>query len=210
MSLEAKDARRLIIQLARKRQRPGVGTSLELLQRRTAMITWPDLRHVLGDIRWATVGGVATRHYMPERATVDLDILIAAEDAGAVRERLEHAGYQYVQELTVGGSAWRSPEGIEVDILESNEPWVAQALVEAQQNLDLQGLPILPLSYFILMKFRSGRVQDIADITRMLGQAGEDQLNDVRRVVAAFEPDALEDLESLVTLGQMESGKQMK
>jgi len=142
---------------------------------------------------------------MPERATADLDILIAAEDAGAVRGRLKQAGYQYMQELTVGGSVWRSPEGVEVNVLESSEPWVLQALVEAQQNLDLQGLPILPLSYLILIKLQSGRVQDIADITRMLGQAGEDQLNEVRRVAQTFQPDSVEDLETLIALGQMES-----
>jgi hypothetical protein len=44
----------------------------------------------------------------------------------------------------------------------------------------------------------------------MLGQAEENQLDEVRRVMAAFELDALEDLESLITLGQMESGKQKK
>jgi len=174
------------------------------------MVTWPDLRQILGDIRWATIGGVATRHYMPERATVDLDILIAAEDARVARERLTQAGYQYLQELTVGGSTWRSPEGVEVDVLESSEPWVARALAAAEQNRDLQGLPILPLPYFVLMKFRSGRARDVADLAQMLGQAEADQLDEVRRVVAAFEPEALEDLESLITLGQMESGQQKK
>lgn len=205
MARGPKDVRRLIIQLATKRQNPGTGTSSELLRRRTAMIIWPDLKYILGDIRWATVGEVATRHYMPERATVDLDILIAAEDAPAARERPQRAGYQYLQELTGGGSAWRSPEGVEVEVLESSEPWVTQALAEAQQNLDLQGLPILPLPYFVLMKLRSSRVRDVADLAQMLGQAGEDQLPEVRRVVEAFEPDALEDLESLIMLGRMET-----
>jgi hypothetical protein len=142
---------------------------------------------------------------MPERATVDLDILIAAEDAQAVREELKRAGYQYLQALTVGGSVWRSPDGIEVDVLESNEPWVKQALLGAKHNLDLQGLPILPLPFFALMKFRSSRARDVADLTQMLGQADADQLDEVRRVFGAFEPDGLEDLESLITLGRMES-----
>lgn len=207
MTLEPKEVRRLIIQLARKRQRPGAGSGVEFLRRRTAMVRWPDVGQILGDIRWATVGGVATRHYMPERATVDLDILITAEDAPAARERLTQAGYQHLQERAVGGSTWRSPEGVQIDVLELNEPWIAQALIEAEQNRDLQGLPILPLPYFVLMKFRSGRAQDVADLTRMLGQAAEDRLNEVRRVVAAFEPEAVDDLESLISLGRMESGQ---
>ena len=40
------------------------------------MKQWPDLTSVLGEIPWATVGGVAIRHYAPERATVDLDVLV--------------------------------------------------------------------------------------------------------------------------------------
>jgi len=96
------------------------------------MFQWPNLNPILRDIRWATVGGVATRHYMLEHATVDLDILVAAEDASVVRERLNQARYQYIQELAVRGSTWRSPDGVEVDVLESHEPWMAQALAEAQ------------------------------------------------------------------------------
>ena len=152
--------------------------------------------------------GVATRHYMPERATLDLDVLIAAKDGPAARQRLAQTQYQYQQELTVGGSAWRSPDGIDVDVLESNDSLVAQALVEAQQNLDVQGLPILPLPYFVLMKLESGRVQDVADLARMLGQAEEDRLHEVRRVVQAHKPDPAGDLESLIQLGRMESGGQ--
>jgi hypothetical protein len=174
------------------------------------MITWPDLTHILAGIRWATVGGVATRHYMPERVTSDLDILVAAEDAPTVRGRLERAGYRYVQALTVAGSVWRSPEGVEVDVLESNESWVTRALTDAEQNRDLQGLPVLPLPYFVLMKLTSGRARDVGDLTQMLGLAEEDQLNEVRQVIAAFEPEALEDLESMIALGQMESGGRTK
>ena len=44
------------------------------------MITWPDLRIVLQGIRWAVVGAVATRAYMPERMTRDLDILVHYRD----------------------------------------------------------------------------------------------------------------------------------
>ena len=41
------------------------------------MNPWPDLRQVLTGIPWVVVGGVATRAYMPERATKDLDILVS-------------------------------------------------------------------------------------------------------------------------------------
>jgi hypothetical protein len=78
---------------------------------------------------------------MPERATVDLDILIAAEDTQAVRAQFKDAGYEYLQELTVGGSTWRSPEGILVDVLESSEPWVHKPWLRLERILISRAYP---------------------------------------------------------------------
>ena len=83
---------------------------------------------------------------------------------------------------------------------------LAEALDEAEHNLDAQGLPVLPLRYLVLTKFQSGRVQDLADITRMLGQAGEDTLASVRDLFRRVLPEAQEDLESLIELGRLEVG----
>jgi hypothetical protein len=69
-------------------------------------------------------------------------------------------------------------------------------------------LPILPLRFLALMKFQSGRVQDIADITRMLGQADPSVLDAVRALFKQFAPADLSDLESLITLGKLETGAQ--
>jgi hypothetical protein len=198
------EVRSQILAIARRRQKPGTGSSQEFLRRRTAMKQWPDLTEILGEIHWATVGAVATRHYMPERATVDLDVLVARAAAAAVRARLKDHGFRYTGELSVGGSTWIAPDGTGVDVLESDESWVGNALVQAQQNRDLQGLPVLPLPYFILMKLRSGRAQDIADVTRMLGQASDEQLETVREVIRRLQTDALEDIESMITLGRLE------
>jgi hypothetical protein len=198
------EVRSQILAIARRRQKPGTGSSQEFLRRRTAMKQWPDLTDTLGEIPWATVGAVATRHYMPERATVDLDVLVAQAAATAVRARLQEHGFRYTGELSFGRSTWIAPDSTGVDVLESDESWVDHALVQAQQNLDLQGLPVLPLPYFVLMKLQSGRAQDIADITRMLGQARDEQLEIVRDVISRLQPDALEDVESMITLGRLE------
>src|SRR5712692_4988759 len=202
--MSTREVRARILEIARRRQKPGTGASQEFLRRRTAMKQWPDLTGVLGDIRWATVGGVATRHYAPERATIDLDTLVERSAGPAVRERLRRAGFRYVEELAVGGSTWSTSDGTAVDVLESEAPWVGTALDQAQQNRDLQGLPVLPLPYFVLMKLQSGRTQDIADVTRMLGLAGDGDLDAVREVIRQFDPDAVEDVESMIILGRME------
>jgi hypothetical protein len=63
---------------------------------------------------------------------------------------------------------------------------------------------VLTLPYLVLMKLLAGRVQDTADVTRMLGAAEAHQVAEVRKIVALNEPNALEDLESLVALGRLE------
>jgi len=54
------------------------------------------------------------------------------------------------------------------------------------------------------MKFQAGRVQDLADITRILAQADEPNLAVVRQLFATLLPEDVADLESLIALGQLE------
>lgn len=166
------------------------------------MISWPDLRSVLHDIPWAVVGAVATRAYMPERATKDLDILVRREDGDEVREQLEEVGYTYVTSLAVPGFMMRSAEDVEVDVILGDYPWVDEALAHPRE--DPAGYPVLDLPYLVLMKLESSRGRDIGDLTTMLGLASDEELDQVREVVTRYEPSALEDLESLIYLGRLE------
>jgi hypothetical protein len=158
----------------------------------------------LEPIPWAVVGAVATRLYMPERTTQDLDIIIRSEDRQKVWHKLKLAGFVYQGELNIGGTSWITPNNEIIDVLESKETWLSSALSEAQTNRDAQGLPILPFSYLVLMKFQAGRTQDLSDVTRMLGQANAAQLNATRALFAEYHPQDIEDLESLIVLGQLE------
>ena len=67
------------------------------------MNIWPDLRPILKDVKWAIIGGVATRAYMPERMTKDMDILVHESDGGVVIKQLEKAGYRISSQLAVPG-----------------------------------------------------------------------------------------------------------
>ncbi len=169
-------------------------------------MAYPDLTPILSPIRWAVVGAAATRLYMPERMTQDLDIAIQEQDAAAAREKFKRAEFGYRGELSIGGSAWIAPSGQMIDVVEGREDWWQDALGEAQTNRDAQGLPILPLRYLVLMKFQAGRVQDIADVTRMLGQADEPTLDAVRALFRRYAPGDAQDLESLIALGKLERG----
>jgi len=207
--------RQTIIEIARRHQHKGTGNALAFLAERTTQMTWLDLSPILAPIRWAVVGAAATRLYMPERATRDLDVAIRVADAPAARRKLADAKFVFHGELSIGGSippknagrsAWRAPKGQMIDVIEGREAWWSDALAEAQTNRDAQGLPILPLRYLVLMKFHSGRVQDIADVTRMLGQADDATLDATRALFKQYAPADLQDLESLITLGKLETG----
>ena len=163
---------------------------------------WPDLTQTLGDVPWAAVGAVATRLYMPERVTADLDIAVRTQDADEVRRRLEHAGFRREGELTIGGAGWRTPDGRHIDVLEIGEPWLADAILRA--NRDAKGMPVLPLPELVLMKYLAGRLQDTADVGRMLGQASDRDLENVRSLFRREAPQDLDDLESLIRLGKLE------
>jgi hypothetical protein len=168
-------------------------------------MSWPNLTEVLEGIPWAVLGAVATRHYMPERMTTDLDIVVRAEDGPAVRDRFQGAAYSHSRELSIGGATWTAPDGREIDVIEGREPWWSEALAEAADNRDPHGLPILPIAYLVFTKLRAGRVQDVADVSRMLGLAEPSALDQVRDFIAQESPDDLDDLESLITLGQLET-----
>ena len=167
-------------------------------------MSWPDLDHVLGTIPWSVIGAIATRMYMRECVTHDLDILIHARDTGHVDRRLEQAGWLCTGRPEEDRSTWSGPNGADLQVLASPLGWVDDALARAGSNYDADGLPILPLAYLVLLKLRASRAQDVADIARMLGAADELSLSQVRAIIARHAPEDVEDLEALIELGRRE------
>jgi hypothetical protein len=201
-NLTPRQKRRFMIDMLKRRVKPGTGSSHEFMRRRTAMNPWPDLRPLLKGFDWAIVGGVATRAYMPERMTKDLDIIVHESDGEAVIKRLEQAGYRIASHLAVPGVLMVSPDGIELDVLFGNYLWLNEALDQPGQ--DPAGYPVLKLPYITLMKMGAQRAQDWADVSRMLGWASDADLDRVRAVVKQYAPEDLEDLESLIFIGKKE------
>jgi hypothetical protein len=170
-------------------------------------LRWPDLTEILDGIPWAVAGAVATRRYMPERSTRDLDVVVLAQDTPEVARRFEHVGYTFKAPLAIGGSSWETPEGVPVDVIEGHEAWWPDALAEANTNRDATGAPVLSLRYLVLMKVKAARMQDTSDVGRMISAASEEQWNAVRKLVQQHAPDLLEDLESMLALGRLERGE---
>lgn len=200
------ERRKKFIDMSLRRARVGAGSSMETLDRRSAVMKALDLRHVLTNIPWAVVGGVATRAYMAERATLDLDILVHRRDSAPLRSTFEHTGFAFQQPRLPGGSTWKAPDGRMVDVIERDDAWVEEALRSPAR--DPQGLPVLRLPYLVLMKLQASRTQDLADISRMLGGADEETLADALRVCAEYLPDSVDDVKSLLQLGKLERRQQ--
>ena len=200
--LSPRQKRGLLLDLGRRKQKAGTGSGLEFMRRRTAVQPWPDLREILKGLDWVIVGGVATRAYMPERMTNDLDILIRASDGAAVLERLVQAGYGMVSALAIPGYLLRSSGGVELDVLLGEHSWLDEALAHPEH--DPSGYPVIRLPYLVLLKMTAARGRDIGDLTTMLGLAGSETLADIRATVARYSPEDRDDLETLIYLGRRE------
>jgi len=180
------ERRKIFVTLARKRAKKGSGSSHFFLNKRTWTLPVTDIRRFLASIPFVVVGGVATRLYMPERMTLDLDIVIAADQAEFVYQNLQELGARKVSNLSIPGSQWELPNGSSLDILEVDEPWLDAAL--GSPNYAPDGLPIIDLPYFILMKLNASRSQDLADISRMLGCANETQIQRIKIIIETYLP----------------------
>ena len=139
---------------------------------------------------------------MPERMTKDLDILVHQRDGETVIKRLEQAGYRVISRLAVPGYLLISPDGVELDVLFGDYPWLRKALSDLGQ--DPAGYPVIKLPYLVMMKMEAQRVRDLGDLGTMLGWASDADLDEVRTVVKQYAPEDLEDLESLIFIGKKE------
>ncbi len=194
--------RKLYIEIALRRCHPGSGSSLEFLKRRTWNHPVTNLKNIIKKTSFVVIGGIATRLYMPERMTDDIDILVSAQEAVNLYRELVESGCIKVGELSIGGSTWQLQDGTLLDVIESEETWVSVAIKNSNSAPD--GLPVIGLPYLVIMKLQASRGIDIGDLTRMLGGADESALELVRNAVKTYLPNAVEDLESLIILGKLE------
>jgi hypothetical protein len=194
--------RKAFIHLAKKYSKPGSGSHLSILKKRTWNFILPNLKQIITRSPFVVVGGVATRLYMPERMTLDLDILIRDEDAATVHQDLIQSRSILIGQLNIPGTTWKLSDDSILDVLEGSEIWVSEALYAP--NIAPDGLPIIDLPYLVLMKLIAGRSQDLADISRMVGGANDRQIAQIKDMVLKYLPSAIEDLESLLLLGKLE------
>ena len=165
---------------------------------------------MLDDIPFAVIGGVATRLYMPERTTADIDIVVRSADFDAAIHQLVAKGYRRLThrltfaDTRLGLMGQRVQSKLPVDVLSSSQAWVDDAIATVRR--DDTGLPIVGLPYLVALKLDASRGVDQGDLTRMLGFASEADLTRVRAAIGELLPADLEDLEQYIEIGRFEVG----
>lgn len=195
---------RSIVAMAGRRAKAGCGSRVSVVREPQGSYgATPELGSVLRRTPYIIVGGLATRLYMQERMTLDVDILVHRDDAELVGRELSKAGARKKGVLSIGGGTWQLPGKTMLDVIVLDDAWAREAIAHAVRSTD--GLPYADLPYLVLMKLKASRVQDLADVSRMLGAAGEKALGRVRKVIRKHAPGDLQDLESLISLGKLEA-----
>jgi hypothetical protein len=169
-----------------------------------------NVHELLSGLAYVVIGGVATRNYMPERFTKDVDVLVSPSAFNEAQAHLRAKGWRELQllhfssdGLTLRGATW-SKEDEEIDLITADAPWVEEAV--ATPAFDADGMRVVSLPFLILMKLDASRVQDTSDVARMLALADDETVDRARKVIRRYSSDSLavEDFESLLQIGRWE------
>lgn len=123
-------------------------------------------------IRFALIGGLALAAYKIIRATQDVDVLVAIEDAHQVDLTLKHLGYENLHRGADAGNYQRGDERI--DLLYASRAIAKRLLSDALARPTLFGsLPVISAEGLIGFKLQAlvnnpRRTQDLEDIRALL------------------------------------------
>ena len=114
--------RKLIISMVNRRVKPGCGSSIELLKSRTWTQTLPDLKKIIKKTPYVITGGIATKLYMAEVYSSNLDIFVLSEDAELITQELQDYNAYFLQDWDYGGTLWVFPDDTLFSVIYLNEP----------------------------------------------------------------------------------------
>ena len=95
-----------------------------------------------------------------------------------------------------------------IDLIALRADWLEEALNKPRMGPD--GQPYIDLPWLVLLKLAASRSQDLADLSRMLGAAGDADLERIRDIVKKFGPTDAQDVESLIRMGRLEADQGRK
>ena len=128
------------------------------------------------EIPHAVIGGVAVCLHGYQRNTIDLDLLIRADDAKSVRHVLSDAGFEWNQEQ----AEFRTSSGVPVQFLVAGDRAGTSSEVrlpdpaDSRAMIELENLPVVSLSKLIESKLACGQGdlrrthKDFADVMELI------------------------------------------
>jgi hypothetical protein len=148
--------------------------------------------------RFALIGGLALASHKVIRATQDVDLLVAAENADGVEQALTKLGYQRLHRSADAANYLRGDE--RVDLLYASRPLARRLLTEAAESKTVFGsLRVVGAEGLIGFKLQGfvndpRRTQDREDIRALLraNRATLDMI-DVREYFRLFDQEPLLD-----------------
>ncbi|MHB8141835.1 MAG: hypothetical protein ACYDHD_11405 [Vulcanimicrobiaceae bacterium] len=205
---DASARRRFYLSRSLRKHPIGAGSNLSALMALPRIPLPMNFAELFQNEPWCLIGGVATRAYMPERTTRDIDILVA--HPATIDKILRDNTWTYDQELffpnttlALCGTSYHK-DHIVLDVFSSEQTWVAEAL--RTPTYDQTGVRVAPLAYLVLMKIDSARGVDQGDLQRMLGRVNDSQLNDIVAIIEKYshDPQAADDVRQYAQLGRWE------
>jgi predicted nucleotidyltransferase len=136
-------------------------------------------------VRFALIGGHAVNLYARPRATVDVDFLVAGEDASRLRDELVRRGFEVLDWRQELGSFVRGRQRI--DILIARGAFGLQFLDEARE-IDGAPCPVVSPEALIALKLQAfnndpRRLQDLVDMKALVDARGASLDRDLLRSV---------------------------
>lgn len=155
-----------------------------------------DVTKTLSGIPYAIVGGHALALHGHVRNTQDVDLLVNPSD---LENAVEALGGENPTPLTIGGMSV-TVNGIDVDLVSPQEPWVDRAIMTAQGT---SYGPVVSKPFLVLMKLWASRgAQEDLDMSYMLRAMSEEEVAETKDLVQKFLPNDVEDLDSLIDFAQ--------
>lgn len=143
----------------------------------------------------AIIGGHAVTFHGRPRMTDDIDILVMSQD---VESAVKQLNLQQVSSLRTGGLSGISPDGLHIDIVAPQQPWVKEAVLTATPTA--YG-PMISPSFLVISKLWDSRgSQDETDVLGILQKMSDVDLDKTRKLVKKYLPNDVDDLESLISM----------
>ncbi|MBW2096811.1 MAG: hypothetical protein JRI80_18255 [Deltaproteobacteria bacterium] len=143
---------------------------------------------------YAIIGGHAVTIHGHPRTTQDIDLLTL--DANAVAQELNGTN---PQPMAIGGITV-NVNGVEVDIIQPEQPWAADAI---EQAVDTQYGRVVSKPYLVLTKLWASRgEQDDTDIIYTLRTMNEEEIALTKNLIAVYFPAYVDDVDSMIEIAK--------